>query len=74
MKYLLLIPIILSASCAPHLGQKAAGVSAYVGERVDFGAGVTKSTDGWWYVGLKLRGKQGAGADAVESDLPWGTK
>jgi len=59
----------LSLSSCAHDG-RFSQVGAAVNSRVDVGVGVTKSTDGWWYFGGKVRGKPGKGSDHLEEREP----
>ena len=75
LKTLLLIALCLgfTACDGSRIGGTVADVGARIGDRVDVGVGVTKSTDGWWYFGGKIRGKPGKGSDAEEGEPEWET-
>lgn len=72
LRTVLLIGLCFLLSNCAHDG-RFSQVGAAVHSRVDVGVGVTKSTDGWWYFGGKIRGKRGKGSDAEESEPEWET-
>ena len=63
--FAIVIALVLLPSCGFDPGRRVAEVGASIGRHVDVGVGITKSTDGWWYIGGKVRGKPGKGSDAI---------
>ena len=61
-----LVFLLVSCNTVDYAREKGADLTARINEAAQIGLGVTRSTDGWWYLGVRARMRPSAGSDSVE--------